>query len=113
MKIVIQHAGVPSSQSLDGAIERHLFSLAGLIRIDEANVIVERRWSGGAAYRVFAHIVTLGQDVKAEGIDQTANAAVLKFARDLADKVRARLGRMSSRVRTGPQKRSVRPGRRA
>lgn len=110
MKIMIQHAGVPSSQSLDGAIEQHLFSLAGLIRIDEARVLVERRWSGGAAYRVFAHIVTPGPDVKAEGVDQTVNAAVQKLARNLGGKVRSRLAKMGNRSHAVPREAPGRAG---
>lgn len=103
MKIVIQHAGVASSQALDGSIERHLFALSEQLRIDEARVLVERRWSGGAAYRVIAHLVTPGPDVKAEGADQTVNAAVLKFARNLAAKVRQRLSRTRThRAGAGP-----------
>lgn len=98
MKIVIQHAGVPSSDALDGTIERHLFSLMGPLRIDVANVLVERRWTGGAAYRVAAHIATPGPDVKAEGVDQTLNAAVLKFVRHLNEQVHRRISRKIKRA---------------
>lgn len=100
MKIVIQHAGVPSSDALDGTIERHLFALAGRMRIDEATVRVERRWSGGAAYRVAAHIATPGPDVKAEGADQTLNAAILKFVRHLNRQVHQRIERRIRRAKS-------------
>lgn len=109
MKIVIQHAGVPSTQALDGTIERHLFALAGRMRVDEANVLVERRWSGGAVYRVAAHIATPGPDVKAEGSDQTLNAAILKFVRHLNEQVHRRILRRIRRGEGAPRRNGLRP----
>jgi ribosome-associated translation inhibitor RaiA len=108
MKIVIQHAGVPSSETLDGTIEKHLFALAGRLRIDAATVLVERRWSGGKAYRVAAHIETPGPDVKAEGADQTLNAAILKFVRHLDEQVHRRISRRIRRA-TGSMRSSSTP----
>jgi len=103
MKILIKHVNLPSSEELDGAIEKHLFAVADRLQIEAASVVVERRWTGGAAYRVTAHIATPGPDVKAEGADQTLNAAVLKFARHLNNQVRRRATRRLSRVRTNLQ----------
>jgi hypothetical protein len=103
MEILIKHLGVRSNEELDGAIEKHLFAVAERLEIDFATVVVERRWTGGAAYRVAVHIATPGPDVIAEGADQTLNAAVLKFARHLKARVRSREARRLRRVKTNLQ----------
>jgi hypothetical protein len=103
MKIIIKHVGLRADAELDAAIEKHLFAVADQVAIDTANVVVERRWDGGAAFRVAVHIETPGPDVKAEGADQTLNAAVLKFGRHLKEQVKSRSARRVGRVKTNLQ----------
>jgi hypothetical protein len=106
MKIVIKHRGVPVSDALDRRIEKYLFNHADDLRIDEADVVVERNWNGGPPFRVAVHIATPGLDVTAGGADQTLNAALLKFAHHLNDQVRGRAARQLGRGRTKRQTRA-------
>jgi ribosome-associated translation inhibitor RaiA len=103
MKIMIKHVGVRADAALDASIEKHLFAVANEVTIDAANVVVERRWDGGAAFRVAVHLETPGPDVQAEGADQTLNAAVLKCGRQLRKQVKSRAARRLGRVKTNLQ----------
>jgi len=103
MRIVIKHVGLRADAESDAAIEQHLFAVADEVNINAANVVVERRGDGGAAFRVAVHIETPGLDVKAEGADQTLNAAVLKFGRHLKAQVKSRAARRVGRAKTNLQ----------
>lgn len=59
-------------------LEHRLRALAGLRRIDEAIVRLERYPDASPAYRVKIHLVTPGPDVVAECHDHTLRAAATK-----------------------------------
>jgi ribosome-associated translation inhibitor RaiA len=103
MKIMIQHMGVRSTDALDGQLESHLIGLQAMRQIDAAHVEIARRWEDSPPFVVRIHLVTPGPDVRVEGADQTASAAVRKALNALDADLRRRAVRRSSRVKTNLQ----------
>jgi ribosome-associated translation inhibitor RaiA len=100
MRITIKHKGVASEDRWDRMIEDGLFSLADRVRVEEARVVIERRWDGQVPYRASTHIVTPGPDITADGVDHTIQAAVMKMLRALDTGVRQRHMRRSERIKS-------------
>jgi hypothetical protein len=107
MHITIKHKGVASEDRWDRMIEDGLFSLADRVRVEEARVVIERRWDGQVPFRASTHIVTPGPDITADGVDHTIQAAVLKMLRSLNEGVRQRMARRSERVKSKLPARSL------
>jgi ribosome-associated translation inhibitor RaiA len=103
MKITIEHKHVRSTDAIDRMVERQLLALANDVRIDIARVRLERQWDQTPPYRAAIHLITPGPDVKAEGADQTLQAAVAKALRILQRKSRLRSERARLRVKTNLQ----------
>ncbi len=102
-QIVIQHFGVRSTHALDQAVESHLFGLQKVRQIDAAHVSIARRWDAAPPYLVRIHLTTPGPDVRVEGADQTARAAVLKALRALDADLRQRTVRTVRRQQSNLQ----------
>lgn len=93
MKIVLKHRHHNPSASLAGLIERQLGELGPLLQIDQAHLLLERRLEASPPFRVRAHLVTPGPDLKAEAADHTLRAALQKLMGALmkqADRRRAK-----------------------
>jgi hypothetical protein len=100
MRITIKHKGIASVDRWDRMIEDGLFALADRVRVEEARVVIERRWDGHVPYRASTHIVTPGPDITADGVDHTLQAAIVKMLRVLDTGVRQRLHRRVQRVKS-------------
>lgn len=84
-------------------VESHLFGLQAVRQIDAANVEIACRWDAAPPFVVRIHLVTPGPDVRVEGTDQTANAAVRKALRALDVDLRRRTMRRSNRMKSNLQ----------
>jgi ribosome-associated translation inhibitor RaiA len=106
MRLNLQHFSIHSTDELDSWIERHIFELARLRQIDEANIRLARHADASPAFHVKVHLVTPGPDVVAEGKDHTLRAAFAKVIGKLRDQITTRaarrLKRASNRVRVTP-----------
>lgn len=58
--------------------------------LDQAHVLVAREPEASPPFRVAAHLVTPGPDIRAEGADHTFAAALQKAVAQLADRIKHR-----------------------
>ncbi len=82
MKIQLIHTNLHPSVRCDREVEAGLRELLPLVRIEEARVLIERVPEASPAYRVSAHLVIPGPDLRVEAVDHTPQTALAKaFAR--------------------------------
>jgi ribosome-associated translation inhibitor RaiA len=99
MKLTLQHFDIRSTDALDTLVEERILGLGPRLRIDEANVRLERHRGASPAFRVQVHLVTPGPDVLAEGRDHTIRAALEKVLTELELKINGRALERRRRVR--------------
>lgn len=78
MKIQLTHANLRPSVRCDHEVEAGLRELLPLVRIEEARVLIERVPDASPAYRVSAHLVIPGPDLRVEAVDHTPQTALAK-----------------------------------
>lgn len=100
MRLNVQHFSIPSTDSLDSWVERQIFALGQLRKIEEANVKLAHRADTSPAYQVKVHLVTPGPDVFAEGHDHTLRAAFNKVMAQLRDTITSREAKRSRKTKS-------------
>jgi ribosome-associated translation inhibitor RaiA len=100
MKLRIDHHHHRPSSSFISLVASEIETLRALLQIDEARVTVERRLEASPAFRVAAHLVTPGPDIRAEAIDHTLCAALYKLVGGLSDRIGHRHQKRVRRVRS-------------
>lgn len=98
MKFILQHRHHQPSQFFTTLVRQHIESLRDALRIDEARVLVERRLEASPPFRVAAHLVTPGPDVRAEAEDHTLRAALQKAVAQLEARIDRRRARRTRRA---------------
>ncbi|HEX8280720.1 MAG TPA: HPF/RaiA family ribosome-associated protein [Chthoniobacterales bacterium] len=93
----IRHIHPPAARKTTALLREHLVSLARLRQIDAAHLSLERE-PETSAFRVSAHLVTPGPDIRAEGRDRTLYAAALRVLTQLQRQIRARNARRRERL---------------
>lgn len=82
MNILLTHANLRPSVRCDAEVEAGLRELLPFVRIEEARFLIERVPEASPAYRVSAHLVIPGPDLRVEAVDHTPQTALAKaFAR--------------------------------
>lgn len=100
MKLNLQHFSIRSTDALDSWIERELFALAQLRRIDAAHIRLARHSETSPAFSVRVHLETPGPDIVAEGSDHTIRAAAAKVFVELRERISSREEKRWQRVRS-------------
>ena len=112
MRLITQHENLRSTDELDSLVEERILAFEPRLQIDEARVRLECRWERSPAYRVAIHIVTPGPDLRVEGHDHTARAAIAKALTNLEARLRYREGKPIRRVRSNLKTRAAQRGSR-
>ena len=78
MKLITHYLGLEPSQQIDSEIESAIRELNGSIRVEKAEVVVERSGYRNPPVATRVLIVTPGPDIRSEGRDYTPLAAFKK-----------------------------------
>ncbi len=110
MKVMTQYRNIKASQHVDTVIEEIIDALDKSIRVESAEVKVERVGNDHPPVRVSVFVETPGPDIEVQARDYTVPAALLKVRRALQKRVDTRLN--APRARSGRSPRPARPARR-
>jgi ribosomal subunit interface protein len=111
MKVTVEHASVPSTDSIDSLVEDRILALSRRIQIEEARVRLECCRAISPKYRVSIHIVTPGPDLLADERDHTLPAAIEKVMTRLEARLAHREGKRRRRARGNLQLPAISRGR--
>lgn len=103
MKFILKNLTHPVSPAFSSSLKDRVYSLNQTLRIDEAQILIERRERGSPAFKVAAHLVTPGPDVRAEAVDHTLKAALTKLFDALKARIDWRRKKQSKRLSKGPK----------
>lgn len=109
MKLILQHANLPATARLDRWIEESLLGLLPFVRIEEARIRLEHLPAASPAYRVSAHLLVPGPDLRVEAVDHTPQNAFAKVLEQLKAGAIHRAARRLRRHLLAP--RMIAPGR--
>jgi ribosome-associated translation inhibitor RaiA len=98
MNLTIRHRHLRSFHALDSMVEKRVFALAELARIDDASVMLEHRAEESPAYRAEVHIAVPGPDLSVEAVDHTLANAFERAVSELEGKLRERAGQRQRAV---------------
>ena len=98
MKLTLEHRSHKSSPSFTTLLQKSIGSLHRILRIDEARIVIERRTESSPPFRLAAHLVTPGPDVKAEAVDHTLHAALSKLLAHLKGAIGHRRQKQARRI---------------
>jgi len=98
MNLTIRHRHLRSFHALDSMVEEHLFALAELVRIDDANVLLEHRSEESPAYRAEVRLAVSGPDLSAEAVGHTVAHAFRRAVWQLEEKSRGWAERRTRRL---------------
>ena len=99
MKIQYKLRGLNPRAVTDRPMDQHLEHLDRLIPISVAQVVLEHQWDMAPAFGVSADLAVPGPDIHAAARDHTLEAAVLKVARRLEERIKARQNRQQLRLK--------------
>jgi ribosome-associated translation inhibitor RaiA len=99
MKIQYQLLGLHARAVTDRPMDQHLERLDRLIPISVAQVVLEHQWDMAPAFGASADLAVPGPDIHAAARDHTLAAAVLKVARRLEGRIKARQNRQQLRLK--------------
>lgn len=101
MKFILKNLTHPVSPAFSSTLKERVHSLSEVLRIDEAQILIERREKSSPAFKVAAHLVTPGPDVRAEAVDHTLRAALTKLFDALKSRIAWRRRKQSRRLSKG------------
>lgn len=101
MKLKLTHRFLQPDATLDTSIRQKLSKLGTLIRIEAAEVTLERNAEASPAFSAKVHLVIPGPDLVAEEKDHTPLATLNKVIAKLSRQIRHRKDKLASR-RRGP-----------
>ena len=99
MKIQYKLRGLNPRAVTDRPMDQHLERLDRLIPISVAQVVLEHQRDMAPAFGASADLAVPGPDIHAAARDHTLEAAVLKVARRLEERIKARQNRQQLRLK--------------
>lgn len=105
MKLKLTHRFLQPDATLDSSVRQKLSKLGTLVRIEAADVTLERNPEASPAFSAKVHLVIPGPDLVAEEKDHTPLATLNKVIAKLARQIRHRKQKLASR-RRGPSEES-------
>ena len=99
MKFTLHHRWIKPDPQVEAEWRRGLARLASLVRIERAEVVLERSEHAAPPYRARVHLVIPGPDLHADGADFTLRATVRKVLERLTRQVRERQLKQAERHR--------------
>ncbi|MBK8002246.1 MAG: HPF/RaiA family ribosome-associated protein [Verrucomicrobia bacterium] len=103
MKIIFIHRWLRPDDGLKARVQTRLAQLASVLRIEVAEVALERNQSSSPAYVARVHLAVPGPDIHLEERDHTIEATVGKLLDRLSRLARDRKRRLLARRRLEPE----------
>jgi ribosomal subunit interface protein len=102
MKIQFRTHGFNANASLRAWLEQQLERLRKHVPVSLAEVVLERERDSAPAFRARVHLAVPGPDIHADARDHTLEAAWLKVARKLRQRIEHRQSRQRLRHKGQP-----------
>lgn len=99
MKLIIHHRWLKTDQRLVDRLRKHLSSLTRMLRVESAEVILEKSPTSSPPFSAKVHLAVPGPDLFAEGRDHTLEASLRKVLGALTRQAKERKQKQISRQR--------------
>jgi ribosome-associated translation inhibitor RaiA len=90
MKFILNHRWLRPDEKLSVRVKQKISKLAGLVRIEAAEVTLEKNTASSPPYSAKVHLVIPGPDLYAEEKDHTPEATIHKVLGKLSRQIRHR-----------------------
>jgi ribosome-associated translation inhibitor RaiA len=104
MKFILNHRWLRPDENLSVQVKQKISKLAGLVRIEAAEVTLERNAASSPPYSAKVHLVIPGPDLYAEEKNHTPEATIHKVLARLARQIRPRKQKLLTKRRGGAKK---------
>lgn len=103
MKFILNHRWLRPDEKLSAQMKQQISKLGGLVRIEAAEVTLERSPACSPPFSAKVHLVIPGPDLYAEEKDHTPEATVHKVLAKLARQIRHRKQKLLAKRRGGAE----------
>ena len=101
MKFILNHRWLRPDENLSAQVEQKISKLTGLVRIEAAEVTLEKNAASSPPFSAKVHLVIPGPDLYAEEKDHTPEATIHKVLAKLSRQIRQRKEKLRSKRRGG------------
>ena len=103
MKFILNHRWLRPDENLSAQVKQKVSKLTRLVRIESAEVTLERNAASSPPYSAKVHLAIPGPDLYAEEKDHTPEATIHKVLAKLARQIRYRKQKLVTRRRSGAE----------
>lgn len=101
MKFILNHRWLQADETRSALVKQKVSKLSGLVRVEAAEVTLEKNEASSPPYVAKIHLAVPGPDLYAEERDHTLEASVHKVLEKLARQIRHRKQKRLARRRSG------------
>jgi ribosome-associated translation inhibitor RaiA len=103
MKFILNHRWLRPDEKISAQLKQKISKLTGLVRIEAAEVTLEKNAASSPPYSAKVHLVIPGPDLYAEEKDHTPEATIHKVLAKLARQIRHRKQKLLTKRRAGAE----------
>ena len=103
MKFILNHRWLCPDENLSAQVKQKIVKLTGLVRIEAAEVTLEKNPASSPPFSAKVHLVIPGPDLYAEEKDHTPEATIHKVLAKLARQIRHRKQKLITKRRGGAE----------